>query len=179
MTTYITEEDIKNLNEKKRLEYFAVHNFLKVYDKQNKAISGILELSENPDIKVDINKKIIGVEVAHAFYDEKEAQMYLTDRYESYIKEGKIVFLWHELMNGSGFINVIEKIIANKSLKNYGKNTWLLVRTVSPIFGLDTLQYYPPLKITKNNFEQIWIVFQIQQVTLSGFNNHHVLNLCK
>lgn len=148
----VTEEELKNLNSKQKLEYYAVKEFLEVYKTQRHICTKIIELSDNPDVKILLNNKIIGIEVAHAFYDTEEAKMLLGQKYKNYS--------FHEIMPDDDFVKPIQKILHKKSTKNYGKDTWLVIRSASPIFSADTLELYSKnLLIPENHFDQIWIVF--------------------
>lgn len=65
-------------------------------------------------------------------------------------------------MCGLDFIEELFKQISNKCIKDYGRNTWLIVRTASPIFGKDTFDHYTRIKpytIPENKFEAMWVLF--------------------
>lgn len=155
MDRIITEKDIVDLNEKQKLEFWAAQKFLETYNKTYNSNYKIIELRDSPDIIVNNNKISHGIEVTHVFYDHKEAQTILGRRYMS----DNDLLIYHGPMTDLGFTEMINESIARKAYKDYGMNTWLLIRTSSALFNENSLRR-DLIQVPDNNFEQIWVLFK-------------------
>lgn len=152
----------KKGGEKWNLEEGAIKCFLPLYNK-NKGTSFVIKSHRDKpdfiiyDAKKDFN---IGVEIAHLYYDPKEAKMIL----------GRNNSLMHGLEIFNKLIDELNKLLSNKSndVKNYSYtgDMILVVRVISPIFSAESFEtYWAHIQVPDSKFSEIWLLNRSRKST--------------
>lgn len=140
--------------EKYQLEKSAMDLFIDIYNKNFEDKLKIFQKQESPDfLLVDYENNLLGMEVAHAFYDPLEAQILLN-------RSNKIS---HGLENFNNFFGEFNKLIIKKCkvgekfLCDYPYS--LLIKNASPIFTSEDIEgSFHNIDIPNNQYKDIWIL---------------------
>jgi len=160
------------MNQKENLEYYAVRNFIREYNRNHKRQFTFSSLHKPPmpDAVCKLNKREIGIEVVHSYGSGIEAAMRLGNRQESDFPKKK--HLERRITPiGIRALNSLNERLFEKSKKEYSfLPVWLLIRNA---FALWRLKEY---KQNKNDiyipeshpFKQIWLLCDENSVGLNG-----------
>jgi len=152
---------VKNLDERRRLEAYAVIYFIHELRRRYRRWLILRDFASppDPDCYCLLNGERIGVEVAHLYGSQRDARKRLgKERAEEQTKE--------EGSADSGVpLNVrilpeLNRIIADKAKKCYGGKTWLLIRNAFPPWTRDDFeQYISEISIPEDHsFNEIWLL---------------------
>jgi hypothetical protein len=141
--------------EKRNLEKGAIKCFLPLYNEEKGTSFVVKSHSDEPDFIIcDAKKNFeMGVEIAHLYYDPKEAKMIL----------GRSKNNTHGLMIFNKLIDELNQLLLNKSsdVKHYyyESDIILVVRVISPIFSSDAFEMYKKdIKVPISKFSEIWLL---------------------
>ena len=144
------------MEERLNLERATLDYFLDAYNQRKGTHLKFKGHSDKPDFIVEDlgSSKIVGIEVAHLFYNKDEAKMLL----------GRSSKLITELMNSSELIKKLNKILENKTAAarkyKFSDRMFLIVRVASRIFDRSTFDMFNKnMVVPPNIFDEIWLVF--------------------
>lgn len=145
---------MKNHNDEKyALEEAAVSIFISLYNLNHKDQLEIVERRECPDFVIkNMKGNLIGLEVAHLFYDSEEAKMLL----------GRSTKEIHGTENTEDYIETLNGLLKQKEKKiiKYETTypTTLLIRNASPIFGMSCFLREKTMIYKPSKYNQVWFV---------------------
>lgn len=137
--------------QKKQLEIAGIQYFIKAYPQRLR----VLEHSDKPDFTLvdDASNQKIGAEIAHLYYDKKEARILLGNSEKTI----------HGIMCANDLIKVLNSLLNQKAnkIKDYRPHdkSILVIRVASPIFDKSTFDMYEDTIICpENDYDEIWLV---------------------
>ena len=160
------------MNQKENLEYYAVINFIREYNRNHKRqfLFSSLHKPPMPDAVCKLNKREIGIEVVHSYGSGIEAAMRLGNRQESDFPKKK--HLERRITPvGIRALNSLNERLFEKSEKEYSfLPVWLLIRNAFALWGLEKYkQNKNDIYIPKSHpFKQIWLLCDENSVGLNG-----------
>ncbi|OKP88503.1 hypothetical protein A3844_07315 [Paenibacillus helianthi] len=140
-------------DEKYALENAALGIFLNLFNLNHKDQLKLVEKRESPDFVLEnLKGELLGLEVAHLFYDSEEAKMIL----------GRSNNDLHGIEIYENFISALNHLLKQKEKKilKY-ENTYptaLLIRNASPIFGMSCLLRNKNLIYKPRVYNNVWFV---------------------
>lgn len=153
--------NIKQLDEKRRLEFYAVLYFIRDQRKNHHRWLLFKEFSEppNPDTYCLLNGEQVGIEVTHLFGNNHDAKKLLgktstNEQLKQIKKNMALVPLNHYIPNE------INRILEDKGKHHYGNKTWLVIRNAFPLWDKEDFEMYRSEIIIPHNhaFEEIWLI---------------------
>ncbi|WP_248912445.1 hypothetical protein, partial [Paenibacillus antarcticus] len=145
---------MKNHNEEKfALENAAVEIFSNLFNINHKDQYELVERRESPDFVLrDLKGELLGLEVAHLFYDPEEAKMLL----------GRSDNKMHGTDKFDDLLNAFNRLLKQKETKilKYESTypTSLVIRNASPIFGMSDLLRDKELIYKPSIYKNVWCV---------------------
>jgi hypothetical protein len=154
--------NIKELDEKKQLEFYAVLYFIRDQRKNHQRWLIFKEFSEppNPDTYCVLNGEQVGIEVTHLCGNHRDAKKAL-----GRVSNGA------DLPGGPGgqappdsmnhrLPTELNRILEYKAKHQYGDNTWLVIRNTYPLWMKGDFEMYRSDIIVPQDhaFEEIWLV---------------------
>ena len=160
------------MNQKKNLEYYAVINLIREYNRNHKRQFTFSSLHEPPmpDAVCKLNKREIGIEVVHSYGSGIEAAMRLGNRQESDFPKKKHLERRITPVDIRA-LNSLNERLFKKSKKEYSFSpVWLLLRNAFALWGLkEYKQNKNDIYIPENHpFKQIWLLCDENSVGLNG-----------
>jgi len=153
--------NIKKLDDKRRLEFYAVLYFIWDQRKNHHRWLIFKEFSEppDPDTYCLLNGEKVGIEVTHLFGDGQDAQKLLgkmttPEEYQQLKENPALAPLTQSIPNA------INRILEDKANHHYGGKTWLVIRNAFPLWEKGDFEtYLPEIIIPRHHaFEEIWLV---------------------
>jgi len=154
--------NIKKLDEKKQLEFYAVLYFIRDQRKNHKRWLIFKEFSEppNPDTYCLLDGEQVGIEVTHLCGNNHDAKKVLgrVNLGES-LEENPRDLVPLASMNHR-LPNELNRILEYKAKHNYGYKTWLVIRNTYPLWMKGDFETYRADIIVprQHAFEEIWLV---------------------
>ena len=160
------------MNQKENLEYHAVINFIREYNRSHKRQFTFNSLHEPPmpDSVCRLNGKKIGIEVVHSYGSGIEAAIRLGNREASDFPKKEHLDRRITPVNIRA-LNSLNERLFGKSKKEYSFSpVWLLIRNVFALWGLKEYRknkndIYIPESLP---FKQIWLLCDENSVGLNG-----------
>jgi hypothetical protein len=154
--------NIKKLDEKRRLEFYAVVYFIRDQRKNHHRWLLFKEFSEppNPDTYCLLNGEQVGIEVTHLVGNDHDAKNALGKHYHGENQEeGKDKAAPPASMNDR-LPHELNRILAYKAKHDYGDKTWLVIRNTYPLWEKrDFERYRREIIVPRHHaFEEIWLV---------------------
>ena len=154
--------DIKKLNGKKQLEFYAVLYFIRDQRKNHQRWLIFKEFSEppNPDTYCLLNGEQVGIEVTHLVGNNHDAKNVLGKMNNGESLPGSLgVQLPPDSMNHR-LPNELNRILEDKAKHHYGDRTWLVIRNTYPLWMKGDFETYRRDIIVPRHhaFEEIWLV---------------------
>ena len=150
------------MHRKEKLEYYAVINFIREYNRNHKRQFIFLSLCKPPmpDAICELNGKAVGIEVVHSYGSGIEAAIRLGNREASDFPKKK------HLERRTTPINIraldsLNKRLFEKSKKEYSFSpVWLLIRNAFPLWGLKEYKRNKSGICVPGShpFKQIWLI---------------------
>jgi hypothetical protein len=154
--------NIKKLDGKKQLEFYAVLYFIRDQRKHHHRWLTFKEFSEppNPDTYCLLNGEQVGIEVTHLCGNNHDAKKVLgkMNNGEDLEEISKNPFppdsMNHRLPNE------LNRILEYKAKHQYGDKTWLVIRNTYPLWMKGDFEMYLSDIIVPQDhaFEEIWLV---------------------
>jgi hypothetical protein len=154
--------NIKMLDEKKQLEFYAVLYFIRDQRKHHHRWLTFKEFSDppNPDTYCLLNGEQVGIEVTHLCGNNYDAKKVLGKRNnggdleESGRNEVPPASMNHRLPNE------LNRILEYKAKHQYGDKTWLVIRNTYPLWMKDDFELNRGDIIVPRDhaFDEIWLV---------------------
>lgn len=147
--------------EKQRLEFWAIHKFIRAFTKlDNRELTFVrLQKPPKPDSLCLLNRKEIDIEVAHLYGSQRDARMVLgRSKPIEHTKESRIA---HSLVPLNDKITSdLNRILKDKAQKKWGNETWLLIRNAFPIWEKeDFLMFKEEISVpVKHPYKEIWLL---------------------
>ncbi|KQX51360.1 MULTISPECIES: hypothetical protein [unclassified Paenibacillus] len=140
-------------SEKCALEDAALGIFMKKFNEMNQNKLHLYVRNLRPDfILKDTEEKLVGLEIAHLYYDSKEAKMLL----------GRDNNSSHGVETINELINELNNLIVKKARKyrelELDHSIELLIRNASPIFRMNDILRFIDEIIEQYTFEHIWFI---------------------
>jgi len=153
--------NIKKLDEKRRLEVWAIIHFIRIMRKKYKRWLILKEFSNppNPDFYCNLDGEKIGIEIAHLYGSERNSRLLLgrEQKNEQNIQSR----ITHSVVPLNCRIPYdLNRILLQKANHRYGGKTWLVIRNAFPIWHKDDFeQYIHQINIPhKHSFDEIWLI---------------------
>jgi hypothetical protein len=154
--------NIKNLDDKRQLEFYAVLYFIRDQRKNHRRWLIFQEFSEppNPDTYCLLNGERVGIEVSHLCSNNHDAKKALgrtgevQGRQECPSPAGRPPAPNHRLPHE------LNRILDDKARHCYGHKTWLVIRNTDPLWEKSDFELCRG-DITipgRHAFEEIWLV---------------------
>ncbi len=153
--------NIKDLDDKKQLEFYAVLYFIRDQRKNHRRWLIFQEFSEppNPDAYCLLNGERVGIEVTHLFADNHAAGK----------AQNKAIPPRNPQKSPRpaappsprpGLPHELNRLLDDKARHHYGNRTWLVIRNTDPVWRKqDFEQYRDDIIIPgRHAFEEIWLV---------------------
>lgn len=143
----------KHNDEKIALENSTINIFLNLFNTNHQEQYELYERRESPDFVLkSLTGELLGLEVAHLFYDPEEAMMLL----------GRSNKKSHGIEMLDGLLYELNRLLKQKEIKVLKYTsiypTSLVIRNASPIFGMSDLLKEKKKIIKVNNYENVWFV---------------------
>lgn len=163
---------IIKMNQKENLEYHAVINFIREYNRNHKRQFTFSALNKPPmpDAVCKLNKREIGIEVVHSYGTGIEAAMRLGNRQESNFPKKKHLERRITPVDIRA-LNSLNDRLFDKSKKEYSFSpVCLLIRNAFTLWGLKEYKRRKnEIYIPENHpFKQIWLLFDENSVGFPG-----------
>ncbi|MFC5406453.1 hypothetical protein [Cohnella soli] len=145
---------MNNHNEEKyALENAAAEIFLKLYNINHLDQFEIVERRESPDFVLkNKNGDLLGLEIAHLFYDSEEAKMLL----------GRSNNRTHGIETFDKFLDNLNNLLRHKETKKsiYESSypTSLVIRNTSPLFGMSDVLRAKDLIYKPTGYKSVWFI---------------------
>jgi hypothetical protein len=154
--------DIKRLDEKKQLEFYAVLYFIRDQRKNHQRWLTFKEFSEppNPDTYCLLDGELVGIEVTHLCGNNHDAKKLLGKLHNGEELEGSPgVQVSPESMNHR-LPSELNRILDYKARHQYGHRTWLVIRNTYPLWmKVDFETCRADIIVPRDHaFEEIWLV---------------------
>ncbi|MDF2178269.1 hypothetical protein P2G88_08400 [Aliiglaciecola sp. CAU 1673] len=153
-------------SEKVELEHGAAKQFMRWYERNTGEKIRHIWHNEprKPDVSCYLMDERLDLEIAHLYGSEKEAMKILgRELDEKTRKELKALEKYTE--PHERLLNALNRILANKSVKQYAtKRVWLVIRNAHPAWSAEEIQSLQHcIDVPKQHpFEQIWMVGDMQ-----------------
>lgn len=145
---------MKNHNDEKfALENAAVDIFINLYNCNHSEQYELVERRESPDFVIrNLEGELLGIEVAHLFYDHEEAKMLL----------GRSDKKLHGPETNNDLINTMNNLLKQKEKKVLKYESIypisLVIRNASPIFGMSDFLRDKELIYKPSKYISVWFV---------------------
>jgi hypothetical protein len=154
--------NIKKLDEKRRLEFYAVLYFIRDQRKNHRRWLLFKEFSEppNPDTYCLLDGEQVGIEVTHLCGNNHDAKNVLGKLNNGENpEEGKKKVVPPASMNNR-LPHELNRILDYKAKHHYGDKTWLVIRNTYPLWEKSDFERYRADIIVPSHhaFEEIWLV---------------------
>lgn len=156
------QADMSRFDEKTALELAAVEWFLQQYNRVVNRDFKIIAKQERPDVVVQASDgSLLGIEVAHLFYDGQEAKI-LLGRAENPV---------HEEEDFEFMVKQLERLL-NKKLRVGQTYEWeapliLLIRSASPLFtGADFARGIKQISAPVGIYNEIWLLARDSKINI-------------
>lgn len=151
--------DIDKLDEKRRLEVYAVKYFSEALQRHYNRQLTIEAVRDHPDVSCILGDVRIDIEVAHLYGSKRDARMIYgrTRDYEKNMADR----IAHALVPlNERVISDLNSILEEKAQKRYGGKTWLLIRNAYPLWNREDFElYFSNIIIPAgHSFEEIWLL---------------------
>lgn len=154
--------NIKKLDEKRQLEFFAVLYFIRDQRKNHRRWLLFKEFSEppNPDTYCLLNGVQVGIEVTHLCGNNHDAKKVLGKLNNGENPEGNQKQAVPPASMNNRIPNELNRILEYKAKHQYGDNTWLVIRNTYPFWEKDDfIRYRSDIIVPRHHaFEEIWLV---------------------
>lgn len=159
-------------SQKENLEYYAMTNFMAMYNKTHKRQLDCIQQCKppKPDILCSLNMKQIGIEVAHTYGNRIEAAMRLGNRGYKDFKEEQHRALLMISLDGRA-LGSLNEVLKKKSNKVYSVTPlWLLIRNAFFLWSLlDYKKHKSRIQIpVLQPFDQIWFLCDQNSIGTPG-----------
>jgi hypothetical protein len=151
----------KQLDVNRRLEIYAVINFIAAYRRLFGGWPTLVDMPKppEPDFIIKLDARELGVEVAHLYGSERDARLLLGhSRPEESTHQARVE---HAMVDLNIRVPVeLNRILSQKATKAYPRSTWLVIRNAYPLWKKADFEMYPEtLTIPREHpFEQIWLL---------------------
>lgn len=154
---------VKQLNESRRLEVYAVIAFIAAFRREFRPCwITLVDMPKppEPDFICRTNGELVGIEVAHLYGSERDARLRLG---RSQTAETTLTAqVKHALQPLTVRIPYdLNAILSDKASKKYPRRTWLVIRNAHPVWGRTDFEQYlsgsvqiPP----SHPFDQMWLL---------------------
>jgi hypothetical protein len=154
--------NIKKLDEKRRLEFYAVLYFIRDQRKNHHRWLVFKEFSDppNPDTYCWLNGEQVGIEVTHLCGNDHDARNILAKlNNEENQEENQQKAVAPAFMNNR-LPHELNRILDYKAKHHYGDKTWLVIRNTYPLWEKrDFEKYRADIIVPRHHaFEEIWLV---------------------
>ena len=160
------------MSQKENLEYHAVLNFIREYNRSHKRQFAFDALHEPPmpDSVCRLNGKEIGIEVVHSYGSGIEAAVRLGNREASYFPKKEHRKRRITPVNIRALNSLNERLFEKSKKKYFFSPVWLLIRNAFALWGLKEYRKYKnDIYIPDNHpFKQIWLLCDENSVGLNG-----------
>lgn len=139
--------------EKRKLEEAACRYFLEEYNKEQGTHFKIIKHGDKPDFTVQDGDEVLGVEITHLYYGDKEA-MLLLGRLNKELTEVEIFPTLAENLNA---------LLRDKTKQAHGYDmahpVILVIRVASPVFNDEDFgDLEDKIVVPENLFAEIWLL---------------------
>lgn len=113
-----------------------------------------------PDISCTLEGKTLDLEIAHLYGSEQEAMQILGRELSATIRK-ELRALNRSSETNDRLLNALNRILANKSQKNYDSmRVWLVIRNAHPAWNVSEIEALQNKIVLPNKhpFEQIWVI---------------------
>ena len=153
--------NIKQLDDKKQLEFYAVLYFIRDQRKYHRRWLIFQEFSEppNPDTYCLLNGQQVGIEVTHLCGNNHDAKKVLGKMSGENLEAGPGNLLPPESMH-QRLPMELNRILEDKAKHQYGDRTWLVIRNTYPLWMKGDFETCRADIIVPRHhaFEEIWLV---------------------
>jgi hypothetical protein len=154
--------NIKKLDEKRRLEFYAVLYFIRDQRKNHHRWLLFKEFSEppNPDTYCLLDGEQVGIEVTHLCGNDHDAKNVLGKHLNGEnSKDSKKKAVPPASMNNR-LPHELNRILDYKAKHHYGDKTWLVIRNTYPLWEKSDFERYRADIVVPchHAFEEIWLV---------------------
>ena len=154
--------NIKKLDEKRQLEFYAVVYFIRDQRKNHHRWLLFKEFSEppNPDTYCLLNGEQVGIEVTHLVGNDHDAKNVLGRlNHGGNLEESKQEREPPAAIN-SRIPTELNRILDYKAKHHYGDHTWLVIRNTYPLWQKrDFERYRAAIVVPRHHaFEEIWLM---------------------
>jgi hypothetical protein len=154
--------NIKKLDEKRQLEFYAVLHFIRDQRKHHHRWLKFKEFSDppNPDTYCLLNGEQVGIEVTHLCGNNHDAKNALGKLNNGENLEGNKQQPAPPGSMNNRLPHELNRILEYKAKHNYGDKTWLVIRNTYPLWEKgDFERYRADIKVPRQHaFEEIWLV---------------------
>jgi hypothetical protein len=154
--------NIKKLDEKRQLEFYAVLYFIRDQRKNHHRWLIFKEFSEppNPDTYCLLNGEQVGIEVTHLCGNNDDAKKVLGKVNSGENLEGSKRHPEPPVPINNLLPNELNRILEYKAKHHYGDKTWLVIRNAYPFWEKGDFELYrSDIIIPRHHaFEEIWLV---------------------
>ena len=154
--------NIKELTQKKQLEFYAVLYFIRDQRKHHHRWLVFKEFSEppNPDTYCLLDGKQIGIEVTHLCGNNHDAKKVLGKLNNGEDLEGSLGVEAPPAAMHHRLPHELNRILEYKAKHQYGDKTWLVIRNTYPLWMKGDFETYRADIIVPRDhaFEEIWLV---------------------
>jgi hypothetical protein len=154
--------NIKKLDEKKQLEFYAVLYFIRDQRKNHHRWLIFKEFSEppDPDTYCLLNGERVGIEVTHLCGNHHDAKKVLGKMNNGESLEEDAQLAAPSRSPNNRLPHELNRILDYKAKHHYGEKTWLVIRNTYPLweksdFELNRADIIIPCR---HAFEEIWLV---------------------
>jgi hypothetical protein len=154
--------NIKNLDDKKQLEFYAVLYFIRDQRKNHHRWLIFQEFSEppNPDTYCLLNGERVGIEVTHLCSNNHDAKKALGRMNQGEGLEERLPPSKQAPAPDNHLPHELNRILDYKAKHHYGDKTWLVIRNTDPFWEKSDFELCRA-DITipgRHAFEEIWLV---------------------
>ena len=154
--------DIKKLDDKKQLEFYAVLYFIRDQRKNHHRWLIFKEFSEppNPDTYCLLNGEQVGIEVTHLCGNNHDAKNVLGKKNNGEGPEECVNDSVPPASMNHRLSTELNRILEYKAKHQYGDKTWLVIRNTYPLWMKGDFETYRGDIIVPQDhgFEEIWLV---------------------
>jgi len=154
--------NIKKLDEKRRLEFYAVLYFIRDQRKNHHRWLVFKEFSDppNPDTYCLLNGEQVGIEVTHLCSNDHDAKNMLGKLNNGENPEESRKKAVPPASMNSQIPHELNRILDYKAKHHYGDKTWLVIRNTYPLWGKSDFERYRSEIVVprRHTFEEIWLM---------------------
>jgi hypothetical protein len=158
-----------DMSEKEKLEYAALKKFIVAYNVEHvDAPLHLVRVGDAPDSVVRLGTTEIGIEIAHAYGTQFDAQNAL-GRAGDIVSIGKDKEVWdRHIQNSTIPLGVriprgLNDVLRSKALKRYGGDTWLVIRNAFPLWSKSDFEKHRHLvRLSGHPYQQVWLMCGVE-----------------